>query len=335
MYKHDFICLSETYLHSSTPDSLLEIDGYVLVHANHPNNIKRGGVCIYYKESLLLRVISSPYFKEALLLEMTYNNKKVIVSVIYRSPSQNNSEFDLFLSNFEKFLSDINKRKPFLSVITGNVNARSSSWWSKDMDTAEESKLISLTSTNGFPQLINEPTQIQTSSLSFIDFLIFTNQPNLSVNSGVHASLHTNCHHQIIHSSFNLTISYPPPYQRLIWDYKKTDSKNIQKALDLVSWERLFDQKDINAQVVALNETILNIFHNYVPNKYITFDHKDPVWMNETIKPKIKAKNALYKKYVQNSRLESDFVYLENLIIELNELILPPKLCIMKTLQEN
>ena len=335
MYKHDFIYLSDTYLDSSTPDSLLEIDGYILVRADHPNNIKRGGVCIYYKESLPVRVISLPYLKEALLLEMTYNNKKVIVSVIYRSPSQNNSEFDLFLSNFEKFLSDINKRKHFLSVITGNVNARSSSWWSKDMDTAEESKLISLTSTNGFPQLINEPTQIQTSSLSFIDFLIFTNQPNLSVNSGVNASLHTNCHHQIIHSSFNLTISYPPPYQRLIWDYKKTDSKNIQKALDLVSWERLFDQKDINAQVVALNETILNIFHNYVPNKYITFDHKDPVWMNETIKPKIKAKNALYKKYVQNSRLESDFVYLENLIIELNELILPPKLCIMKTLQEN
>ena len=335
MYKHDFICLSETYLHSSTPDSLLEIDGYVLVRADHPNNIKRGGVCIYYKESLPVRVISLPYLKEALLLEMTYNNKKLIVSVIYRSPSQNNSEFDLFLSNFEKFLSDINKRKPFLSVITGNVNARSSSWWSKDMDTAEESKLISLTSTNGFPQLINEPTQIQTSSSSFIDFLIFTNQPNLSVNSGVHASLHPNCHHQIIHSSFNLNISYPPPYQRLIWDYKKTDSKNIRKALDSVNWERLFDQKDINAQVVALNETILNVFRNYVPNKYITIDDKDPVWMNETIKSKIKAKNALYKKYVQNSRFESDFVYLENLIIELNELILPPKLCIMKTLQEN
>ena len=48
MYKHDFICLSETYLDSSTPDSLLEIDGYILVRADHPNNMKRGGVCIYY-----------------------------------------------------------------------------------------------------------------------------------------------------------------------------------------------------------------------------------------------------------------------------------------------
>ena len=40
MYKHDFICLSERYQDSSTPDSLLEIDGYILVHADHPNNIK-------------------------------------------------------------------------------------------------------------------------------------------------------------------------------------------------------------------------------------------------------------------------------------------------------
>ena len=88
-----------------------------------------------------------------------------------------------------------------------------------------------------------------------------------------------------------------------------------------MNWERLFDQKDINAQVVALNKTILNIFRNYVPNKYIAIDDKDPVWMNETIKSKIKARNALYKKYIQNGRFESDSVYLQNLIIELNELI--------------
>ena len=87
MYKHDLICLSETYLDSSAHDALLKIDGYYLVRADHPNNIKRGGVCIYYKDSLPVRVISLPYLKEALLLEMTYSNKKVIVSVIC-SPSQ-------------------------------------------------------------------------------------------------------------------------------------------------------------------------------------------------------------------------------------------------------
>ena len=46
---------------------------------------------------------------------------------------------------------------------------------------------------------------------------------------------------------------------------------------------------------MTLNETILNVFRNYVPNKYITIDDKDPVGMNETIKSKIKARNKLYK----------------------------------------
>ena len=52
MYKHDFICLSETYLDSTILDSLLEIDRYNLVCADHPHNMKRGGVCMYYKKPL-------------------------------------------------------------------------------------------------------------------------------------------------------------------------------------------------------------------------------------------------------------------------------------------
>ena len=46
--------------------------------------------------------------------------------------------------------------------------------------------------------------------------------------------------------------------------------------------------------------------------------------MNETIKSKMKEKHILYKyivEYIQNGRFESDFIFLENLITELNELI--------------
>ena len=102
-YKYDFINLSETCFDSSIPDSLLNIDGYNLVRADHPDDVKRGGVCICYKESLPVSVISLSYINEAILLEMHYNNKQVIVSVIYRSPSQNNQEFDSFLTNFQNY----------------------------------------------------------------------------------------------------------------------------------------------------------------------------------------------------------------------------------------
>ena len=46
---------------------------------------------------------------------------------------------------------------------------------------------------------------------------------------------------------------------------------------------------------MILNETILNNFWNYVPNKYITIDDKDPVYMNKTIKSKIKTNKQTKK----------------------------------------
>ena len=190
---------------SSIPDNLIEIEGYNLVYADHPDNVKRGGDFIYFKESLPVLIKTLPYFKEALLLEMIHSNKKVLVSVIYRSPSQRICEFESFLTNYDYFLSETNKCKPSLAVITGGFNA---AWWSNDIHSTEGPKLFALTSANGFSQLINEPTHIQTNSSSCID-LIFTNQPNLSVNSSVHSSLHHKCHHQIVYSTFNLNIYYP------------------------------------------------------------------------------------------------------------------------------
>ena len=179
----------------------------------------------------------------------------MIVSVIHCSPRQNSHQFELFLSNLENLLSDINKCKPSLSVVTGDFNMRSSSWWCNKINTIEGSHLYSLTSSNGLSQLINEPTHIQTNSSSCID-LIFTNQPNLSLNS-------------------------------LKWDYKKAVSTNIRKVLDSINWDRLFDKKHCNSQLVTLNETILNVFRNYILNKYITINNKDPVCINKIIKSKM------------------------------------------------
>ena len=157
--------------------------------------------------------------------------------------------------------------------------------------------------------------------LSCID-LVFTDQEHLCINSGVHSLLHPYCHHQIVFSNFNLNIYCPPPDQRLVRDYKKANSTAIRKALYSVNHERLFHGKDdINAQVKSFNDAILDVFKNYVPNKYITVDYKDPVWMNDTIKVKIKTKNLLFKQSMQNERFESDFGFLKALITKLNELV--------------
>ena len=62
--------------------------------------------------------------------------------------------------------------------------------------------------------------------------LVFTSQDNLVTNSGVHSSLHSNCHHQIIFSKFNLNISYPPPYERVVSENNKANYDLITKTID-------------------------------------------------------------------------------------------------------
>ena len=40
----------------------------------------------------------------------------------------------------------------------------------------------------------------------------------------------------------------------------------------------------------------MNVFSNYIPNKLITINDKDPPWMNDEIKNKIKKRRIFYQK---------------------------------------
>ena len=42
-----------------------------------------------------------------------------------------------------------------------------------------------------------------------------------------------------------------------------------------------------NSLFAIFNQTLMNMFSNYLPNKLIKIDDKDPPWMNDYIKRKI------------------------------------------------
>ena len=94
---------------------------------------------------------------------------------------------------------------------------------------------------------------------------------------------------------------------------------------DLTNYKLLDNKNVVNSQVLISNDMILNIFGNFVPNKYVTCDGKDPVWMNENIKSKIKAKNELYQVYVKKGRQETGFCALEGSVRNLSDQILQTK----------
>ena len=111
--------------------------------------------------------------------------KQCNIILIYRSSSQSSKGFVTFLLNFEFLLDYIANRNPFVSINIGDFNPRSNSWCSSDKTTYEGKKPQTLTLQCGFKQVISDPTPILESTSSCID-LIFTSQPNLVLNSGIH-----------------------------------------------------------------------------------------------------------------------------------------------------
>ena len=201
---------------------------------------------------------------------------------MYRCPSQSSIEFESFLSGFEDMLSSVRFSKSQFTVILDDFNARSSTWWSNDITNINGTLIDSLTTTHDFKQLISDATHILPQSTSCID-LIFTDQPNYVIDCGTHSSLNKNCHHQITFCKLNLKVEYPTPYQRLAWNFKKSNNDAIKRAIELVNWNSLFSHKNVHEQVAIFNQTLMNIFSNYIPNKFVTIDDNDPPWMNEYI----------------------------------------------------
>ena len=54
---------------------------------------------------------------------------------MYRSLSQSNTDFDDFLNSFDSLLNIVDKSSSLLTVILGDFNGRSSSWWVDDKTT--------------------------------------------------------------------------------------------------------------------------------------------------------------------------------------------------------
>ena len=156
----------------------LNIKGYNLYRADHLNNVKRGGVRAYIRESLPVRCLSSTYLQECLILKISVNNKKGYVVSLYRSPGQTPDEFDSFINNLENLIIDTYSQKEDFVLMIGDFNAKSCNWSTNDTTIAEGAQLDSVTSLYGMKQLISEPTHILQQPSSCID-LIFTNQPNV------------------------------------------------------------------------------------------------------------------------------------------------------------
>ena len=158
------------------------------------------------QQSFLVQVICLPKKTTVTVLVLTL----VLLFMsgdIELNPGSNKTNYGCKFSvchcNLNSLAADNFEKVELLEVFLGDFNAKSKTWFINNQSSKEGTQLESLTSLYGLTQLIAEPTHVLENSSSCID-LIFTNQPNLIMDSGVHPSLHSKCHHQVIYTKLNL-----------------------------------------------------------------------------------------------------------------------------------
>ena len=109
------VCLSETYLNASISNDhgSLEVPDYNLFRTGHPSNTKQGGVCIYYRNSLPLKILSIHYMQECINFEIMTGGKLCRFVSLYRPPNQSQDGFESFANNFELNIDPVTGNNPF------------------------------------------------------------------------------------------------------------------------------------------------------------------------------------------------------------------------------
>ena len=120
-------------------------------------------------------------------------------------------------------MNNINSPNPAISIITGDFNRKCSKWHSFDTSDLIGKELDTITSTVGYSQIIDKPTNFKNNSSSYME-LVFTSNPSIIVDSGIEKSLCSSRHRCIIYGKTNFRNRLPLPHFRTTWDYKNADA---------------------------------------------------------------------------------------------------------------
>ena len=127
LHHYDIISLCETSLNDSIQVPENALPGYKFHSCNHPDGDRNGGVGIFFKDSLPLRIRDDLAFDEVIVSELIFGRKKIFFTVLYRNPQHTaqSEEFCSFLENLESFHLKIKEETPYAIFYAGDINGHS------------------------------------------------------------------------------------------------------------------------------------------------------------------------------------------------------------------
>ena len=144
--------------------------------------------------------------------------------------------------------------------------------------------------------------------------------------------LHWNINSILAHNKLTLLQAYNTIHQYDILciseTYLDSSISNDDTTLSLPGYNLARSDHPGNVKrggVCILNRTLINVFSIFIPNKLVTFNDKDPLWMISDLRDKINWKNSIYKDYLKNCKTNYHYIKLQYAISEVSAAIFKGK----------
>ena len=287
--KFDVICVSESWLDESI-SNLFNIEGYNAFHSHRSS--RGGGSIIYVRNIFSCNVINTNFnmqFANSIILNISYQNKSIIVGTFYRSQK---ADSIIFIENFLEILTNVNLMNNDEIIICGDFNF--------DLLKLESCNIsldfFNAINTCSLIPTITKPTRVNESSASLLDNILVKNP--ISYISGIIQSDITD-HYPVfyINKNFlptsndnsNITIRY-----RIIND---DTISALRHSLISCNLEDVIQEDDLNLTMQNFSDLLFSNYDNCCPIKTKTLSHKTLKcpWISNEIKSHIKKRDAYAK----------------------------------------
>ena len=292
--KHSFdvLCLTETWLTSSKPSSSILIPGYQCPIRKDRVGTSGGGVAIYVRSGLAVKMIHPPKhitIETACMQVILGKRARLNVVVVYRPPG---SAAENFITQLDMLIDHVQGSKQAPLCVVGDFNAKVSDWLPGQITDKVGLMLKQLASSQELAQVVSEATfGVNTKSPSLLD-LIFVNKPRLVKSCSVLPQIADHCPTVI-----NLSLSGPTPPKPQVfftWDFDNADFQSLNACLSATDWSSVTSCTDVDIAVDRWCNQILSSAELHIPRKRHCRRSNSKPWYSPHLHKIAKIKDRLF-----------------------------------------
>ena len=266
--KANIVCITETWLHASIPDSICDITNYSLHRADRPDR-KGGGAATWISNAIAHSRVNIPLHKpdfiDCVWLHLHHTNTLLINMYIPPTPAVQH------LDAINSYIIDsvdwfVNSHASCSIILCGDLNR---------FDTDNICLHLDLNN------LVTVPTR----GTAILDFLLISTVVSHLYNVSVCAPISSSDHNSIVCTSMYPNLNPDLPTTHKVYDLRQSHIANFVNAVNSIDWTLLYKSDlSVNLKCSIFHDTLSDCFSATIPVQDIPMSGNEPPWFTPRLK---------------------------------------------------